>query len=515
VLHVTAEHPFYVDIGTFKTVESLKIGERVLAFDGSGLSAQYISQIKRIRGNVTVYNLETDEPHTFFAAGVAVHNKGGGGGGGSHGSYHGGSSGSGKGDPVIGFIIFGLVIVFFIIMVLAGNGRQQQDENLDFCYSSGEVARKSDKTRKLLAFLARQDELFKPEFLEQKVQTVFLKLQQCWQARNYDPMQPLLMPDLYNQHLQQIGGMIRNHEINRMEDIRVDRIDLVNVRYTHKDYQREFTALITATIKDYYVDDRNGNFIRGDDSAAQFQEFWTFQLQNGKWLLREIEQTRESDALKDENFMEAFTDVQLEQIYGEAVDKTGPAGPWLAETTATKALKIERMLNFLYETDKLWNRRQMLERARQVFTDVYMAYETGRLSASLADQLFPALAQEITEEINNTKAKGWTVEYRNFCVRKVELLLVRNFNDNTKDEYFTRISAHAQTAINQNGKLLRQDTDVRPFEEYWTFGRLDSQWKLKEILPPAGGQSILQQENLDEESSPDQVQWYYTKKRTV
>jgi predicted lipid-binding transport protein (Tim44 family) len=309
--------------------------------------------------------------------------------------------------------------------------------------------------------------------------------------------------------------MVRNHEINRMEDVRIDRIDPVNVRYTNKDYQREFTALITATIKDYYVDDRTGNFLRGDDSAAQFQEFWTFQLQNGQWFLREIEQTRESDALKDENFMEAFTDVQLEQIYGEAVDKTGPAGPWLEQAAATKALKIERMLNFLYETDKLWNRQQMLERARQIFTDIYMAYEAGQLSSSLAGQLFPAVAQKITEEINNTKLKGWTTEYRNFCVRKVELLLVRNFNDNTRDEYFTRISAHAQTAINQNGKLLRQDEDVSPFEEYWTFGRLDNQWKLKEILPPAGGQSILQQENLDEESSPDQVQWYYTKKRTV
>lgn len=177
--------------------------------------------------------------------------------------------------------------------------------------------------------------------------------------------------------------------------------------------------------------------------------------------------------------------------------------------------QIERMLNFLHETDKLWNRQQMLERARQIFTDVHMSREAGRLSSSLAAQLYPEMAQKLSEEINNNKANGNVIEYRNFCVRKVELLLVRNFADNSRDEYFTRISAHAQTVINQKGQPLRQDEFAYPFEEYWTFERLDQQWKLKGMLPSASGQSLLEEENLDEDSSPDQVQWYYTKKRTV
>ena len=66
--------------------------------------------------------------------------------------------------------------------------------------------------------------------------------------------------------------------------------------------EREFAALITASARDYYLDDRTQEFLRGDDAPASFQEFWTFQRLNGAWLLREIEQSRESDALKDENF---------------------------------------------------------------------------------------------------------------------------------------------------------------------------------------------------------------------
>ncbi len=89
-------------------------------------------------------------------------------------------------------------------------------------------------------------------------------------------MKPLMMPDLFNQHTAQLSGMVANHEINRIENLKVEYIDLVNVRYTEKPDQREFTALITASARDYYVDDRSGKFLRGDKAPARFQEFWTF-----------------------------------------------------------------------------------------------------------------------------------------------------------------------------------------------------------------------------------------------
>src|SRR5438093_4704 len=97
-------------------------------------------------------------------------------------------------------------------------------------------------------------------------------------------------------------------------------------------------------------------FSPGDSAAARFQEFWTFQLQNGAWLLREVEQSRESDKLKEENFVEMFTDKQVEGVYAETASPGGPAGPWLEKSVETKASRIERLLNFLVQTDKMWNR---------------------------------------------------------------------------------------------------------------------------------------------------------------
>ena len=48
--------------------------------------------------------------------------------------------------------------------------------------------------------------------------------------------------------------------------------------------------------------------------------------------------------------------------------------------------------------------------------------------------------------------------------------------------------------VRKNGSVLRQDEYVTPFEEYWTFGRHEGRWKLKEVLPPARGQFRFGQE---------------------
>jgi len=375
---------------------------------------------------------------------------------------------------------------------------------------------KAGKTIKLLNFISKQDQAMTPDVLISRTRLVFLKLQDCWTKRDYAPMKGLMMPDLFEQHNQQLAGMIRNHEINQLDSVKITRIDLVNIRYTEKKEQREFTALITAYAQDYYVDDRTGEFIRGDSTVARFQEFWTFQFLESEWLLREIEQTRESRILTEENFFEQFTDQQIEQVYQAPVDQLGKEGPSLEKKVLIKAVEIERMLNYLAQTDKIWTRQLMLERARKIFTNVHMALEVGALNAELESQLFPAVVESINKTLKEWKSKGESMEYRNFCVRKVELLLVRSFSDNTKDEFFTRISAHAQRIHLSHGNIVTKDDDVTPFEAYWTFGRLDKEWKFKEAMPRATRpKQIINAENIEEESSPDMVKWYYTKKRAL
>src|SRR6266436_5541275 len=139
------------------------------------------------------------------------------------------------------------------------------------------------------------------------------------------------------------------------------------------------------------------------------------------------------------------------------------------------------------------------------------AFRRHKLRYSLLNQAGVDLRQQIAKQ----HAAGLSVEYRNLCIRKAELILVRNFADNSQDEYTVRISAHAQKIIKRGGVAVSQDEYVTPFMEYWTFGRLNGEWKLKEVLPPARGEEAASQENLDEDSTAAQLQWYYHHSRAT
>jgi predicted lipid-binding transport protein (Tim44 family) len=512
LLHTTTDHPLALPGGDFLPAGKLRPGQKLLVWKNGGVHSAIVLGTSLEGQEREVYNLSVGWPNTFLAADFVTHNKGGSSSRSSSSSSRGSSSGD---DSIFGFIAaVGAISVFALILFIWARAKsQEKKENLDFVYDRNKISPKAGKTEKLLKFLSQQDSSMAPEDLRKLTESTFRKLQECWQAREYSPMKSLMMPDLFAQHTAQLQGLVGNHEINRIESLKVEHVDLVNVRYTEKPDQREFTALITASAWDYYVDDRTEKFLRGDEAPARFQEFWTFHRLGDRWLLREIEQAGESDMLKDENFVEMLTDDTLQGIYGEVADKKGKAGPWLEKETEKKATRVERMLNFLVQTDKLWNRNQMLERVRQVFLSVYLARESGDPRRVPVADLFPAIAESLRAQIRQWQEQGLRVEYRNLCVRKAELILVRNFADRAKDEFTVLISAHAQRIIHKGDQIKSEQQYVTPFEEYWTFGRLDDQWKLKEVLPPTLGKKKLTEENLDEDSSQSQLQWYYRQTR--
>jgi predicted lipid-binding transport protein (Tim44 family) len=512
-LRTTPEHPVGLPGGIFLEAGKLRPGQKVLILNDGILNPAGVIGTSTQEREEVVYNLSVGRPHTFLAGNFLVHNKGG--GGFSHSSSsRSGSSGSGSGSSGVAFVAFLVfVVVPIILVVVAVRRKTSKSENLDYLYPPAAVAKKAAKTEKLLEFLSKQDPSFSSRELRRLAESTFRKLQECWGKRDYGPMEPLLLRALFLQHTAQLQGLARNHEINRIDDLRVEKVDIVNVRYTEKSDQREFSALITASACDYYVDDRNQKYLRGDESSARFQEFWTFQRSGDNWLLREIEQSGESDLLKDENFVEMLTDQTLQGIYGGAAGKKGKAGPWLETGAEEKATRIDRMLNFLVRTDKLWDRQQMLNRARHLFLSVFLAQESGDPAQVPEADLFRNVADSLCKQIRQWQMDGMNVEYRNLCVRKVELILVRNFTNPARDEFTVRISAHAQKIVRKGRQILSEQQYVTPFEEYWTFGRLDGAWKLKEVLPPARGEKLIAEENVDEESSAGQMQWYYRQTR--
>ena len=487
-LRVTPDHPFFIGDGAFKMVGSLRVGDRIMAFDGRGsLTAQTIQRMERVAGRVTVYYLQVDAPHTFFAAGIAAHNKGGG--------YRGSSGSGGDGET---FALIFLVTFFsvFLLVILIANRQQNAaggSEDDDFLYPRSQILPKANKTKEDLEAIAQVDPNFAPESLTKTVRAIFLKLQQCWQARNYAPMEAHLMPALYHEHLEKIETMIADHEINQLDDLAINRIDFAHVRYRPRLNEREVVALISATARDSYVDDRSGKFLRGSRAPKPFQEFWVFEFDEGAWRLRRIAQTQDGDYLDYENTVDGV----------EHAQPAGAAPPRSAHSpkTPAKPSKVRYLLDSLERRDPLWNQTQMMERARQIFSAVYAARAKSDLSAPVANALFPNVAEKLRADIERDRQIGREVAYEHFRVHDVEIVLARNYQDNRQDEFFTRISAEAQVTSRLKGSIVTQDQHVKAFEQYWAFGRLENQWKLKQMLPAAHGKTLISRPNIDEDAA--------------
>jgi predicted lipid-binding transport protein (Tim44 family) len=511
-LRTTDEHPLRCAAGDFRPAAELGVGAQLALADGR---AAVIRSILRAADATPVYTLQVAGTHIFIADGFVVHNKGGGGGGfhSSGGGYRTGSGG-GDGSPMFVLIVVGVFAVFMVYKVVNPD-RPSADEDLDYCFTRSEIEPKAAKTRKLLEFIAKTDPTVDPNALIAVADRTFRQLQTCWSARDYKPMEPLMMPDLWAQHNEQLRGLRQNHEINRLEDLRVERVDLVHLNYTDKPNGRAFTALITAWLRDTYVDDRTGAFLRGDETAARFQEFWTFQFWENSWRLREIEQSRESGCLKTENFFESFTEVGRDQVYGETAGQAGPAGPNLPPEVRDKDANIDRLLNFLVVTDRIWDREVMIATARRSYAGVLLAWQDGRPEAFTGLGATPGLLAHFRSVNESNQAHQWRVEYRNLCVRKVEIVHINNRNDRALDEFTARISAHAQRIVTRADAMVQQDAFVTPWVEFWTFRRSGQQWVLSEILPAGEGAKMLAAENVDEGSSTEMLQWYYSKERAI
>lgn len=496
-LTTTAEHPLCTGAGTFVAAENLKIGDVIYRHDGATLVPTTVRLKLAGEALTTVYNLSVAEPHTFIANGFVVHNKGGFSGGGSSfrssgRSYSGGSSTRSTADTVYCFaiplLVFGITIGRLALrgelksLFSRGSGLSHSPGKfssnggeLDIMIPGHQILQKSEPTERMLAQLATIDPIFKKEDLIGVIVEAFTSLQLCWTQRDYGAMRRLVTLELAQEHEKQIRSMIRLHEINRIENIRIIRTDIVHVIATQKPKQRQITALITASLADYYVDDRNDSFLRGSRSPSSFQEFWTFTYENNRWVLTEIEQARESDALSEKN--------QVEGIDAPTVSTATTAPTFRsANTGPSTSSKLTNLLEERGKTDPLWRADALSKTARAAFLSVLYAREAHDENLIKDQDFVPALQQDLAKQIGNARSLSQTVEFRNLCVRKVQLVHADTGSASSPASFTARITAHAQTIRKQSGKVVMEDPFVMTFVEYYTFTRRPGEgWRASEI----------------------------------
>lgn len=114
----------------------------------------------------------------------------------------------------------------------------------------------------------------------------FMTLQHLWSEEDIEAMRPHLHPDLFLQWEAELANNRKKGKYNKISNVWVNKVRIVDVQNYKDDERDEFTVAIDATGNDQ-------NFIHGklkEQTNGSFREFWTFEWENGAWVLRNITQ---------------------------------------------------------------------------------------------------------------------------------------------------------------------------------------------------------------------------------
>ena len=505
-LVTTAEHPLLTRYG-FTEAGKLRRGDE-LGFLEEGRLVW--TRVKRIGhgGEADVYNLEVAPPHTFIAAGFVVHNKGGGG-------YHSRSSRYGRsGGPMDTVQLLGFLLMGAVVMGLRAKERLTGGGSGSAMFPPSAVAPRAAETAGIMKSLG--DPSLDPDRLAGEVKSIFLKMQAAWQARNYSPLKDSICPELFASHSAKVESMRARGEINMMDEVTVGGVDFVHIRYTADEESRSFTALITASARDYTLD-ASGALTGGSRELRSFQEFWTFRLFNGAWAPARIDQTSEDYILGAPNlpaqpYPPGTTAAAAAVAIGAAAAAAAvPERPVPDAGSLPPARAAVRPQEPAIPKEDLWDRQKMEIAATLAFLDVYGAWEKGSADGVDRNSVFPETLHRLKRLIEAREAEGFKFEFKDLYARKAEVVLTEQGKRTRSglDEFTARISASARRALLHGGKPVHRDAGPEPFTEYWVFAReTGGDWKFRDILPrmkQEGGDSC----QADVAPTPVQLEWYW------
>jgi predicted lipid-binding transport protein (Tim44 family) len=142
-----------------------------------------------------------------------------------------------------------------------------------------------------ITHIQQMDQNFDEARFNDTVMDVFFKIQAAWMNRNLSTVSGLLTDGMRQILQSDIDQLLRDKQINRLENIAVRKVELAEVwQESGQDY---ISALILANLLDYTTDETSGAVISGSTSEpVKFEEYWTFTraVGNNPWQLSAIHQ---------------------------------------------------------------------------------------------------------------------------------------------------------------------------------------------------------------------------------
>jgi len=142
-----------------------------------------------------------------------------------------------------------------------------------------------------LQYIRQMDPTFDESVFREASSDIFFKIQAGWANRDLEPVKGLLTSEAFSVLIEDVDKLRREKKINRLENIALRSVDLVEVwQESGSDY---ITVRFLANILDYTVDEATGQVISGSKvDPVKFEEYWTFTrlVGNHPWKLSAIQQ---------------------------------------------------------------------------------------------------------------------------------------------------------------------------------------------------------------------------------
>ena len=125
------------------------------------------------------------------------------------------------------------------------------------------------------------DPNFSAEELKTRLENLYIKLQDCCQRRDYEPVRPYFADSLYQRFNREAQGFRAAKRTNYVDRIAVLSVDVLG--YYQENGSDMIVASIYARITDYTLDDETGKLLSGSKTAEKFMTYeYTLSRPTGK-----------------------------------------------------------------------------------------------------------------------------------------------------------------------------------------------------------------------------------------
>jgi predicted lipid-binding transport protein (Tim44 family) len=225
---------------------------------------------------------------------------------GGGGGWGGGGGGFGFGDLI--FLIIILAIIYFVwkhfrqkrqAMEYSSVGDAYGTTYAPTGYNQPVAAYEPPPSQQDLVYeglrrIREMDPSFDEIRFKEDVEDSFFKIQSAWTRRDLSPVRHLFTPQMLSTFQEDVNRYMANKQINRLENIAVRQVDIVDV--VQDQGQEYITVKFLASLLDYVTDDTGGQVLSGSTTdPVKFLEYWNFTRRIGDrtWVLAGI--TQEGD----------------------------------------------------------------------------------------------------------------------------------------------------------------------------------------------------------------------------